>query len=134
MRLVMVTLAAICISGTAAAEQATPGDANSGSRWEPTAVPAGSQSFVDHLTGLLDLNEGQKARLQAVLAEQQAKLDEYLREQKVSGQNPTQEQMLAMLARLHEESMDQLRSILTGAQLAKFEQHRRPVGPSAHGS
>ncbi len=135
MRVVIIALAAICLSGAAAAQSfSTNGPHGSGRG--PVTLRAGEPNALDRLATQLDLDEGQKAQLRAILDEQRAKMDEYLREQKASGQDPSIEQIGAMQAQFQKEGVDQLRSLLTQAQLSKLEQllqaqGGRLLGPSS---
>jgi|SRR5579872_656473 len=127
MRIAILTAAAICISGTAAAQLSTSGAHDSG----PGPVTLGgnaTQSLVEHLSAQLDLNEGQKAQLQPILDEQRAKLAEFIQEQKAAGQDVAVEQLVTMQKQLERESMEKLRSILTEAEFSRLEQLMQAQG------
>jgi Spy/CpxP family protein refolding chaperone len=88
---------------------------------------------MDRLATLLDLNEGQKAQVKAIFEEQRARMDELMQEAKASGQNPSTQQMQAMLAQVQKETHDQLSAVLTDSQLKKLaevDKFALTTGPS----
>jgi Spy/CpxP family protein refolding chaperone len=139
MKSMALTVILLCTGGVADAQRATQpfsagGTPVSGLQGSPSDVPASSTQSIDRLATLLDLDEGQKAQVKAILDQERAKMQEVVQEAKVSGENPSIEQMQTTLAQLQKEAHEQLSAILTGAQLKKFEmlsQHGLSSGPSA---
>jgi hypothetical protein len=85
-----------------------------------TTIPVQSGS---RLAALLELNETQRAQLQAILNEQQAKMAEFAREEKdSSGHTPSATEIQAEWNQLQAQSMDKLRAILTDAQMQKLKE------------
>lgn len=76
---------------------------------------------LDRLAILLDLNEGQKADVAKVFAEQREEAMALRKQAKESGARPSREQMQAQREQLRNSTIDKLRPILTDQQLKKFE-------------
>jgi hypothetical protein len=121
MKAIVAGAAALLVVGGPAAQTLTSAGAH-GAGSSATVTRSPGAAVLDNLATGLDLNEGQKAQLRAILEEQRAQLQEYLQEQKVSGQDPSAEQILAEEQKLEEQSLEQLRAILTDAQSQRLEQ------------
>jgi Spy/CpxP family protein refolding chaperone len=76
---------------------------------------------MDRLAILLDLNDGQKAQVQTILDAERSKAKEAFAQLRASGTRPTREQMKAARDQIKADTEQQLSSVLTPAQLKKFE-------------
>jgi Spy/CpxP family protein refolding chaperone len=128
---VVFVLTVLC--ATAATAQTTGlGPAPAFEDTQAVSTAAAAQN-MDRLATLLDLNEGQKAQVKAIFEEQRARMDELMQEAKASGQNPSTQQMQAMLAQVQKETHDQLSAVLTDSQLKKLaevDKFALTTGPS----
>ena len=84
---------------------------------------------MDHLAILLDLTDGQKAQVQAILDEQHAKMKAQHDAMQASGQKPTFDQMKAAHDQLRQDTLAKLTPVLTPAQLKKFQVLMEERGP-----
>jgi hypothetical protein len=104
---------------------------------EPRSGPNPAE-YLDKVAILLDLNEGQKAQVQQVMAEQREQIrtqTRTLREQaQSSGQRPDREQMRSQRLQAEKDLVDKLRPVLTDVQLKKFETLRELTAPHKHGA
>lgn len=82
------------------------------------SVPAATAAA--RLASELGLDRRETVRLQVILDEQQLKLDEFLRAQETSGRRPTAETVMAVQRKLQDESMNELRSVLTPEHLQRL--------------
>lgn len=90
---------------------------------------------MERLATLLDLDDNQKSQVQTILEEQHSKRQALHAEARASGQRPTREQMRQQHDEMQKETMEKLKSVLTDAQLEKFEalkdeRHQRRHGPT----
>jgi len=92
---------------------------------------------IERLATLLDLNDTQKAQVQAILQQQHAKMHDLFAQAKASGTKPSFEQMHALHEQLHQDTIQKLTPVLTDTQLKKFEILMEDMGPrhgfGAHG-
>jgi hypothetical protein len=92
-----------------------------------TQVPAGepaasAASRMDNLATLLDLNDEQKAKVQAILQEQHAKMKASFEEARASGTKPDWQQMKALHQQIAQETLQKLTAVpLSATQLKKFQ-------------
>jgi len=113
------TLAALCLTATLAFGQDTT----------PPAQPPGGPG-IERLALLLDLDAGQQAAVQKVLAEQREQMKAERKQAHDSGTRPTREEMKAHFQAEHAAVVEKLRPILSDVQLKKFEALTdRPMGP-----
>ena len=126
MKTAVLMLSMLFASGVTNA-QTTSGGAH-GSGPDPVLRQGNSNTIVriqpgSQLAALLELNETQRAQLQAILDEQHAKMAEFAREEKdSSGHTPSATEMQAEWNQLQAQSMDKLRAILTDAQVQKLKE------------
>jgi Spy/CpxP family protein refolding chaperone len=104
---------AVCAVAVAAAQPPNPPSPQQQAAWEAKRM--------DRLAILLDLNDGQKAQVQSILDAERAKAKEQFAQFKASGTRPTREQMKAAHEQMKADTQQQLSSVLTPAQLKKFE-------------
>jgi hypothetical protein len=95
--------------------------AGTGAAFAQTAPPVGHPSHMDNLATLLDLNEAQKAQVQAILQEEHAKMKASWEQAKASGTKPDFQQMRALHQQLQQETLQKLTPVLSSAQLKKFQ-------------
>ena len=97
------------------------------------AAPPGASGHgihnIDNLATLLDLNDTQKAQVQAILQAQHAKMHDLFAQAKASGTKPSFEQMQALHEQLHQDTIQKLTPVLTDTQLKKFEILMEDMGP-----
>jgi hypothetical protein len=84
--------------------------------------PVVAQSTVDRIAAVLDLSEQQKSSVQAILEAQGSKMTAFLQEATASGQDPTADQMRTQQELLQQESVANVRSILTATQLHTLDE------------
>jgi hypothetical protein len=109
--------------------------AGTGAAFAQTAPPADHPSHMDNLATLLDLNEAQKAQVQAILQEEHAKMQASWEQAKASGTKPDFQQMHALHQQLQQETLQKLTPVLSSAQLKKFQvlAHMQHHGHFGHG-
>ena len=122
--------AVLCVAGVATAQPPNPPT--------PQQQAAHEAQRMDRLATLLDLNDGQKAQVQTILQEEHAKAMQAFEQAKASGTRPTREQMKASHEQMKAETAQKLSTVLTPAQLKKFQvleqsefgrPHHGPHGP-----
>ncbi len=102
---------------------------------QPSGPPPGGPSRggppIERLAQDLGLDSSQTAQLKAILDAQRARMDSERAQIEASGTRPSREEMQAKHERMDAELKQQLATVLTPEQLAKFEQMRprRPMGP-----
>jgi hypothetical protein len=136
MKSIVLAVTLLCAAGAAAAQTAataeTLGALPTSKESQAFRAVAAAQN-IDHLAMLLDLNEGQKAQVKAILDDGRAKMEEFAQEAKASGQSSNIEQMQANLVQVQKEAHEQLSGVLTDTQLKKFDavgQHALSTGLS----
>jgi hypothetical protein len=107
MKATVLTLALVCAG--AAFAQAPPRDAAAVTR------------HMDNLATLLDLNDTQKAQVQAILQEEHAKMKASFEQAKASGTRPDWQQMKALHEQVQQETLQKLTPVLSATQLKKFQ-------------
>jgi hypothetical protein len=97
--------------------------AGSGVAFAQTAAPTAAHEsrHMDNLATLLDLNDAQKAQVQAILQEEHAKMKASFEEAKASGTRPDFQQMRALHQQIQQETLQKLTPVLSPAQLKKFQ-------------
>ena len=94
-------------------------------------------AYLDKVTILLDLNEGQKAQVKQIMDDQREQVRTQmraLREQaQTNNQRPDRAQMRAQRQQAEKEMIDKLRPVLTDVQLKKFEALRELTAPPMRG-
>jgi hypothetical protein len=93
---------------------------------------------MDNLATLLDLNDTQKAQVQAILQEEHAKMKASFEQAKASGTRPDWQQMKALHQQLQQQTLQKLAPVLSATQLKKFqiiqqEMMHAHMGHMAHG-
>lgn len=107
--------------------------------------PPNAAAHLDKIATLLDLTDGQKAQVQAVMQEEHAKMKAMHEQAKASGTKPDWEQMKAMHQQMQQEMVQKLTPVLTPEQLKKFQtlqelhsdmmhEHFRDHGPPPAGA
>ena len=86
----------------------------------PALLPQAA-AHLDKIATLLDLTDGQKAQVQAVMQEEHAKMKAMHEQAKASGTKPDWEQMKAMHQQMQQEMVQKLTPVLTPEQLKKFQ-------------
>jgi len=76
---------------------------------------------MDRLAILLDLTASQKAQVQTILDSERTRAQAAFAQFKASGTRPTREQMKATHDQLKADTQQQLSTVLSPAQLNKFE-------------
>jgi Spy/CpxP family protein refolding chaperone len=125
MKITSVAVAVLWM-GVAAAQ---PPDAPGGGGPGPGFRHESPAERMDHLAILLDLTDGQKAQVQAILDEQHAKMKAQHDAMQSSGQKPTFDQMKAAHDQLRQDTLAKLTPVLTPAQLKKFQVLMEERGP-----
>jgi len=124
MKVSVLALAMLCTAGAALAQTA------------PTTPPSSTGHGIhniERLATLLDLNDTQKAQVQAILQEQHAKAHDLFTQAKASGTKPSFEEMHALHAQLQQETIQKLTPVLSDTQLKKFEILMEDMGPHGFG-
>ena len=124
MKVSVLALALLCTAGAALAQ--TPATT-------PPAAAGHGVHNIERLATLLDLNDTQKAQVQAILQEQHAKAHDLFTQAKASGTKPSFEQMHALHAQLQQETIQKLTPVLSDTQLKKFEILMEDMGPHGFG-
>src|SRR5262245_38721096 len=90
---------------------------------------------IERLVQDLGLDAGQAAQVKAILDAQHTKMETERAQFEASGTRPSREEMQAKHQQMDAELKQQLSTVLTPEQLAKFEQirPRRPMGPPPGG-
>ena len=83
--------------------------------------PPDSAQHLDRLAVLLDLDAGQKAAVKQVMDEQMKERQELWQKAKESQTRPSREEMRAQHDKMHKETIEKLRPILTDQQMTKFQ-------------
>ena len=130
MKTVVLAIATLCTPFLATAQTLTTGGAHgtgggvvlrqTGAATSSTG-PVLAQSRIDRIAAVLDLNEQQKSSVQAILDAEGTKMEAFLQEATASGQDSTADQMRAKQELLRQESVANVRSILTATQLHTLE-------------
>lgn len=87
----------------------------------PPHDAAHAAAHLDKLATLLDLTDGQKAQVQAVMQEEHAKMKAMHEQAKASGSKPDFAQMKAVHEQIQQEMVQKLTPVLTPEQLKKFQ-------------
>lgn len=126
MKVSALILVSICTSGAALAQNITvPHGGGAGTplylqAHVETPGPVSAATAADRLASELGLDQSEAARLRVILDEQQLQLDEFIRDQEVSGKEPTAEAVMAIRQKLQDESLNKLRSVLTPQHLHRL--------------
>lgn len=113
MKATVLTFALLC-AGAAFAQAPPPHEAAAARR-------------MDDLATLLDLNDTQKAQVQAILQEEHAKMKASFEEAKASGTPPDWQQMKALHEQVQQETLQKLTPVLSATQLKKFQVIQREM-------
>jgi len=120
-------LAALVLTGLACADQpAGP----------PHGGPGRGGPPIERLTQDLGLDAAQAAQVKQILDAQRAKMEADRAQFEASGTRPSREEMHAKHEQMDAELDQQLSTVLTPEQLAKFQEIRRhrPMGPPPGGA
>jgi Spy/CpxP family protein refolding chaperone len=127
MKVSLFAVAALWVGvALAQAPDAPPGAPGPGGRHESPA------EHMDHLATLLDLTADQKTQVQAVLEAEHTKMKAAHDQAESSGTKPTFEQMKAAHEQMQQDTLAQLKPILTADQLKKFQVLMAERGPPGH--
>jgi Spy/CpxP family protein refolding chaperone len=85
------------------------------------AGPPGAAQHLQFLATMLDLTDAQKTQLQQVLATERTKLQALREQWESSGTKPTREQMHSAHEQIAQETLTQLKTFLSEAQVTKFQ-------------
>jgi hypothetical protein len=130
MKTVALAIATLCTPVLVTAQTVTTGGAHGTGTGvvlrQPGAAtsstgPVFAQSRVERIAAVLDLSEQQKSSVQAILEVEGSKMEAFVREATASGRDPTADQMRAKHEQLQQESVANVRSILTATQLHALE-------------
>jgi Spy/CpxP family protein refolding chaperone len=115
-------LAALAASGLAFADQ---------DRGPPPGAPGSVGAPIERLAQDLGLDAAQQAQVKQILDAQRAKMDADRAQFEASGTRPSREEMHAKHEQMDAELDQQLSTVLTPEQLAKFKELRRhrTMGP-----
>jgi hypothetical protein len=113
MKATILTLALLC-TGAAFAQA-------------PPPSPAAVARHMDDLATLLDLNDTQKAQVQAILQEEHGKMKASFEQAKASGTRPDWQQMKALHEQMQQETLQKLTPVLSATQLKKFQVIQREM-------
>jgi len=109
MRTTVSTLTALClIAGIASAEP-------------PDAPAQGRRPPIERLATDLQLDDYQKGEVEKILESQHAKMQAAREQAETSGERPSREEMRKRHEQMKQETLEQLRPILTEEQLQKFQ-------------
>jgi len=100
----------------------------------PDAPPQGRRPPIERLAEDLQLDDYQKGEVEKILEAQHAKMQAAREEAEASGTRLTRGEMKGRHEQMQQETLEQLKSILTEEQLQKFqtlmkERRRGPPGP-----
>jgi hypothetical protein len=131
MKTVVLAIATLCTPFLVTAQTVTSGGAQgstgTGVVFRQSGVatsstgPVLAQSRIDRIAAVLDLNQQQKSSVQVILDAEGSKMEAFLQEATASGQDSTADQMRAKQELLRQESVANVRSILTATQLHTLE-------------
>ncbi len=107
MKATVLTLALLC-AGAAFAQAPPPNE-------------AAAARHMDDLATLLDLNDTQKAQVQAILQEQHTKMKASFEQANAAGTRPDWQQMKALHEQMQQETLQKLTPVLSATQLKKFQ-------------
>jgi Spy/CpxP family protein refolding chaperone len=127
MKRIAFVMATLALSGLAFADQA-PGPMHQG--------PDSRGAPIERLAQDLGLDATQQAQVRQILDAQHAKMDAERAQFEASGTRPSREEMQAKHEQMDAELDQQLSTVLTAEQLAKFKElrRRRPMGPPPGGA
>jgi hypothetical protein len=128
MKTTLLGVAATCIAVAAGAQTFNTGALPNPQGAQPNGAASVPSHNIDQLATLLGLDEGQKAKVQTVLVEEHANAEALVRDAKTSGGNPSMEQLRAIGQQIEGETVEKLASVLTNAQLARFQQLQQAHG------
>ncbi len=100
----------------------------------PDSPPTGHRPPIERLASDLGLDESQKGEVERILEAQHAKMLAAREEAEASGVRPSHEEMHKRREQMQQETLEQLKPVLTEEQLQKFqslmkERRRGPHGP-----
>ena len=127
MKRVTLLMAALVASGLALADQR---------QGPPPGGPESRGAPIERLTQDLGLDAAQAAQVKQILEAQHAKMEADRAQFEASGTRPSREEMHAKHEQMDAELDQQLSTVLTPEQLAKFKEMRRhrPMGPPPGGA
>ena len=130
MKYMTLLMAALVTSGPVFADPSTNG------RQGPPGGPGTMAAPIERLTQDLGLDATQAAQVKQILDAQHAKMDAERAQFEASGTRPSREEMHAKHEQMDAELDQQLATVLTPEQLAKFKDMRRrhPMGPPPGGA
>jgi hypothetical protein len=88
---------------------------------QPPDAAAAHAAHFEKLATLLDLSDAQKTSVQAILEQEHAKMQAAHEQAKASGTKPDFAQMKAMHEQMQQETLQKMKTVLSEAQLKKFQ-------------